>query len=288
MIRPLSGAISLWSLCMVTWGQPDATPSFEAASVRPSVMVGNGCTGGPGTASPLVWRCSGVPVSFLISYAYGFLPYQFSPRSSCCQSRYDVIARIPSGTAKDRFRRMVQRLLVDRFQLKLHLEAKEMPIFELGLRDKTVKLKRTAILERSEQEDLPWSRAEYTIDANGCPVFRAGSSGLMEGRNGCYRWTAFNVSTEEIARTLSFHLGRNVVDVSGLSERYDIDMVWHVDLDWLLERAGRPELIGEETGPTGPNLIRSVRDQLGLELRSRKGRGEVVVIDYIAKVPTEN
>jgi uncharacterized protein (TIGR03435 family) len=44
----------------------------------------------------------------------------------------------------------------------------------------------------------------------------------------------------------------------------------------------------DDTGPTGPTLIRAVQDQLGLKLNSKKGFGDIVVIDHVEKVPTEN
>jgi uncharacterized protein (TIGR03435 family) len=112
----------------------------------------------------------------------------------------------------------------------------------------------------------------------------------LAGANGHYRWTGFNVSVREIVTMLSFHLGRPVVDATGLKGNYDIDMKWGVDMAWLLESAGLRDQIGElpDTGPTGPTLIRAVQDQLGLKLNSKKGLGDFVVVDHVEKVPTEN
>ena len=45
---------------------------------------------------------------------------------------------------------------------------------------------------------------------------------------------------------------------------------------------------GIDDGPHGPTLIHAVRDQLGLELISKKGHGDIVVVDHMAKVPSEN
>ncbi len=95
---------------------------------------------------------------------------------------------------------------------------------------------------------------------------------------------------QETGRTLSFYLGGPVVDATGLTGKYDIDMRWGIDLAWLLESSGHRDEIGTlpDNGPPGPTLIRPVQDQLGLKLNSRKGLGDIVVIDHLEKVSTEN
>jgi uncharacterized protein (TIGR03435 family) len=81
-----------------------------------------------------------------------------------------------------------------------------------------------------------------------------------------------------------------VVDATGLKGKYDVDLKWVVD--FLLsdrKKAEIEEQVGKllETG-SGPRLVRAVQDQLGLKMNSKKGSGEIVVIDHIEKVPTEN
>jgi uncharacterized protein (TIGR03435 family) len=100
----------------------------------------------------------------------------------------------------------------------------------------------------------------------------------------------FRLALPEIVKTLSFHLGRPVIDATGLTGKYDIDMRWGIDIAWLLERSGHRDEIGDlpDSGPPGPPLIRVVQDQLGLKLNSKKGLGDIVVIDHLEKVPTEN
>lgn len=52
---------------------------------------------------------------------------------------------------------------------------------------------------------------------------------------------------------------------------------------------GRSVMVGElPDGGGGPSLVRAVQDQLGLRLNSTKGRGEIVSIDHVEKVPTGN
>jgi uncharacterized protein (TIGR03435 family) len=67
-------------------------------------------------------------------------------------------------------------------------------------------------------------------------------------------------------------------------------MTWIIHTAWLLERAGPRDQIRElpDTGPSGPTLVRAVQDQLGLKLTSKKGFGDIVVVDHVERIPTEN
>ncbi len=262
--------------------------TFEVASIKPVASErGVVCSGGPGTADPGMWRCSNVPLAFLMSYAYGFQAYQFPPFSSCCQARFDYIARVPAGTTREQFQAMLRNLLAERFKLKYHLEQKEMPVYELAAANGGPKMKEAGP-GAAPSQDYPWVVPKFRMGDDGYPEFPDGRGGL-QGMNGHYRWVGFGVSMEELVKTLSFHLGRPVVDATGLEGRYDIDLRWGIDMAWLLERSGRADEVGPlpDTGPQGPPLVRAVQD-LGLKLVSRKGPGDVVVVDHVEKVPTEN
>jgi uncharacterized protein (TIGR03435 family) len=292
IMRPLILVVSCLAMAWVcAYGQTADAPTFEIASVKPASPSAQGtrCSGGPGTTDPGTWTCSNVPLAFLISNAYGFEAYQFSPRSVCCQARFDFVAKVPAGTTKERFQRMLQNLLVERFQLTLHHEQKEMASYELNVGEKGPKMKESAPDAAPAPKD-PWRDSpRFVMGKDGYPVFPAGQVGLAGG-NGHYRWTGVNVSMQEIVKTLSFHLGRPVVDATGLKGKYDVDMTWTIDLTWIMESAGLRDQIpeGSDDGPHGPTLIHAVRDQLGLELISKKVHGDIVVVDHVAKVPSEN
>ena len=124
--------------------------------------------------------------------------------------------------------------------------------------------------------------------ATGSRCFPDGRDGLA-GASGRYHWVAHGISLDEIAKTLSFHLGRPVVDATGLKGFYDLDLRWVIDLAWAAERAGRPDLAREAANqPVEPSLPHAVEKQLGLKLTSKKGHGEVVSIDHLDKTPVAN
>jgi uncharacterized protein (TIGR03435 family) len=272
------------------FGQANVPLSFEAASIKPASPSAPafGCRGGPGTSDPVTWKCESVPLNFLITYGYGFAPYQFPRHHSCCEDRFDVSARVPPDATKDQFRRMVQSLLTRRFGFAFHYDLKETAAYELTVADKGLKMKKSAPAAASVDQD-PFDTPEYTVGKDGYPAFPPGVAGYA-GMNNRHRWTGFSLSMPEIARTLSFYLGGPVIDATGLSGRFDIDLKWATDVALALELAGRREEAAEvpDLGTPGPPLIRAVQDQLGLKLTSTKGPGDIVVIDHIERVPTDN
>src|ERR1022692_562163 len=280
-------ALAFLFLAVRFWGVPAANgQTFDVASVKPSGSASvRSWSGGPGTASPGLLRGSNVPVSILISKAFGFQVFQFSTDDPCCLAGVDISVRAPEDTTDDQFNRMLQNLLRERFKLAFHYQRKEMTIYELTVGSNGPKRKQSPP-GPPPQSDEPRVKSP---DKDGYPVFPAGRSGLASS-SGHYRWTAFNVSTQDIAKTLSDQLHRPVVDATGLKGKYDVDLKWVVD--FLLsdrKKAEIEEQVGKllETG-SGPRLVRAVQDQLGLKMNSKKGSGEIVVIDHIEKVPTEN
>ncbi|MBS1857521.1 MAG: TIGR03435 family protein [Acidobacteria bacterium] len=288
-MKPVPVATVLLLACTCAHGQPGSEPSFEVASVKPASPDAKAitCSGGPGTSSPGIWRCSNVPLGFVITRAYGFEAYQFPPHDPCCRARFDFAAKVPPGATKEQSRQMLRGLLEERFHFAFHYQPKEMPVYDLTVDERGPKMKPSPPGAVPPEED-PWAIAPFTTGRDGYPVFPPGRAGLA-GIGGRYRWVAFHVPMEEIVRTLSFHLGRPVLDATGLTATYDIDLRWGIDIAFVTERAGIREQVGElPEGTQGPPLPRAVRDQLGLKLTSRKGTGEIVVVDRLDKVPAGN
>jgi uncharacterized protein (TIGR03435 family) len=86
----------------------------------------------------------------------------------------------------------------------------------------------------------------------------------------------------ELVRVLSLLLGRSVIDNTGFTGLFD------VQLDFVPDDT-TPGVPPPPPGSriTGPNLAQALQDQLGLRLESAKGPVDVLVIDSVAK-PTEN
>jgi uncharacterized protein (TIGR03435 family) len=100
----------------------------------------------------------------------------------------------------------------------------------------------------------------------------------MLGLRGC--------TSSDLARILygaaKRDLGRKVVDQTGLTGRYT------VDLHWAPVETSTPSMSAPATtDASGPSIFTEVKEQLGLELRPIKGPLDIIVIDHV-EMPTEN
>jgi uncharacterized protein (TIGR03435 family) len=156
------------------------------------------------------------------------------------------------GIEDERLRQMLQTLLIERFQLKLHRETKTGSVYLLERSDKTLQLKPT----------------KYTIDqaAIGAPGF----SGEVEYVGG--HWYLFNTSVPQLAKFASdYVLHKPVIDQTGLDGSFD-----YQDPDAKTQQE-------MDFDGTFPIFIQTV----GLKLTSSKGPVETFVIEHAEK-PSAN
>lgn len=74
-----------------------------------------------------------------------------------------------------------------------------------------------------------------------------------------------------LAELLSAKTDRPVLDRTGVSGTFDIDLSWSVD----------------SGADAGPSLFTAVQEQLGLKLEARKSPVEVLVISHVDR-PSQN
>ena len=189
---------------------------------------------------------------------------------------YDINAKVDSATAaklkelsEDQRsfarRRMLQSLLADRFQLMVHRDTKELPVFALLVAEGGPKLK----------EATPGNT--YSDGIKG-PDGKPAGPGMMTGGSsagGVSTLTAQAVSMATLVRRLSWQSGRTVLDMTGLRGNYDFTLQWKPD----------SSSAGGASGADPPFF--AAIQQLGLKLESQKALMEVLVIDH-AQQPREN
>ena len=120
------------------WAQA-TTPAFEVASVRAAEFPNPGRGGGGPQqfragmqldAGRLDWGFASL--ADMIQYAFGVKNYQVSGPDWMRSSRWNVVARLPEGASQDhQVPRMMQALLAERFQLKVHHEKREQPVYAI-------------------------------------------------------------------------------------------------------------------------------------------------------------
>jgi uncharacterized protein (TIGR03435 family) len=122
LTRAIAGAFISFAL----FGQ---TPGFEVASVK----IAKPSAGRTGHAVSNGDRVSftNTTVKNALARAFQVTGYQIDGPDWILTERYDIEARAPENTPKEQLPLMLQALLTDRFQLKLHRENREMPVYEL-------------------------------------------------------------------------------------------------------------------------------------------------------------
>ena len=146
---------------------------------------------------------------------------------------------------------MLQRLLEDRFHLKMHYDQRVMSVFEMTMAKGGVRMK-----------------AAHPADAE------HGSIGMSDGK-----LTGDNVPLSFIALLLPLDpdIGRPVVDKTGATGNYDFELHW----------SDMGDSKDNSTGGSAPSIFAAIQEQMGLKLSSGKGPVWVVVVDH-AEMPSEN
>ena len=138
-------------------------------------------------------------------------------------------------------------MLANRFNLKVHNESRVLPVYALVVAKGGFKLK---------QSHAPAANLSGMMMDRGMIHIRGGPIGAR-----------FIVG-------LSNTTGRIVIDKTGLTGYYDIDLKWTPDEDLA-------------AGVLGPSLLTALEEQLGLKLVSEKAPIDVIVVDHI-ETPSPN
>jgi uncharacterized protein (TIGR03435 family) len=261
--------------------------AFEVASVKLTA----------GAAVPYDWSLSAAddygptggrfresgPLGYYIEFAYKVWP---SPELRREISRlpkwvttdsYTIDAKAPvANPTKDQMRLMMQALLAERFQLVVHFEAREVPVFELRL----------AKAGQLGPKLIPHA------DGPPCDKPAASPGGGLSGFTICGNLSAIDtpegpmggsrdMTMEVMARsfsTLPLGLDRPVIDKTGLKGSFD----------WTLQFT--PEPVRTSTpdstlppAPTGTTGLEALRDQLGLKVETAKASLMFLVVDKVER-----
>jgi uncharacterized protein (TIGR03435 family) len=92
--------------------------------------------------------------------------------------------------------------------------------------------------------------------------------------NGLMRLAMPDTLVGSIGGMLQATAGRAIVDRTGLTDRYDIE------LQWAFSSALSASADAAATD-SGPTLFSALQDQLGLKLELRKEQAEILVIDHV-------
>ena len=219
-----------------------------------------------------------LPLQILIAVAYE-VPFQSARLSGgpdwIRTERYDVEAVAPDGsippnaTSRERdaiVHKMLQSLLQDRFQLVMHRETKEAPIYAVVVGKKGLKLDKSGM----EEKDCPLDDQSTKV---GCHSFRGG-----QGR-GLHSDAA---TIEDAATFVSNWSDRPVVDQTGIKTLFHFDTPGWVPMQ-PTPGNGSPQSPEGLDDPLRPSLF-GIFDRMGLKLESRKAPVETFRIESIGRL----
>ena len=249
---------------------PEAkVPAFDVVSIKPNKSgSGNVST----NTSSDSFSATNVSVKMLLEDAYGIKQDLIYGVPGWANSdRFDIKAKIVEPdfaalkklTVKQR-RTMLQTLLADRFQLKVHTETKTLPIYELVVVKDGPKFK-TSAPEGSPEDKSP----------NGV------GRGAMMVQN--TELTGHSIPLAPLVDTLANQLHRTVIDKTGLTGEYDLLLKWTGD-----DAADTADDESDASPDSStPSIFTALQEQLGLKLQSSQGPVDTLVVDHV-EMPSEN
>lgn len=235
---------------------PDSKlPVYDAVVIKPN-------TSGSGSSrldsNTDLYNATNVSLKTLLQDAYNVKPdmitgvpkamesAHFDMQAKVIEPDLDVLKKLDG----DQRRAMRRAILLDRFQLQVHTEVKTLPVYEMSVAKEGPKFKVS------------------TSTGNGSSTH---THNIPHGTE----LNARNVTMASFAATLYSEVHRTVLDKTGLTGKYDIDMKWSPD------DASTPD------PDAGPSVYTALQEQLGLKLQSAKGPVEILVVDHV-EMPSAN
>ncbi|HZQ44975.1 MAG TPA: TIGR03435 family protein [Acidobacteriaceae bacterium] len=242
-----------------TPGQETSAPVFEVATIKPS---------NPETRGSGFWinddgiDSTNMPLTVLLQFAYnlstGSVDQIIGGPMWMGSAKFDIktkedaqlarkISKLPREEQLATERQMVEALLADRFQLKVHHEARDLRVVALTVAKGGPKLTET----KADSNKGSWTGLRS-------------SRGKIEGRGATIKMLVGSLSPKpEIG-------GRLVVDDTGLTGKYDFELTWSPE-----------DLAHTESDAGGPSLFTALQEQLGLKVETKKSPVDCIIVDHV-------
>jgi|SRR5579863_46970 len=276
----------------------DAAPEFEVASIRTSAPITQGVTAGVHVDGAQV-SCLQLSLRDYIAAAYKVKDYQIQGPDWMASARFDVVAKLPSGAKQDQVPGMIGALLADRFQMKMHRESKEFPVYGLVVGKSGLKLKASPPDPPDQSTEAGKAAVNVGAKADNAGTFIDMGKGsyLLIGSN---RIEAKKVTMAALATVLARFTDRPVVDMTGSGlpaalDKYDFTLEFSAeDFRAMMIRAAvtagvvmPPEALKLVDAASGDTMLTAL-DTIGLKLEPRRALLDVLVIDHMERAPSEN
>lgn len=323
----LIAAIIFAVVPLLSQTSPAPKPSFEVISIKPSAPNNLGIRGGGARGDR--YTMTGAPLRMLLQNAFQ-RPSSGAPSPQIQivggpawidSDRYDIQATADcSGgvLSREQLQLMIQSMLESRFQLKAHMETREVSIYNLVVAKDGPKLKTS---EDQTPPAVPQGAPQPCGPAPAAPVpppppfggpgqrgnpfdsnftMPRGAMAMMFSPTG-FTMRATAVPLPNLINMLQNQVGRPIIDKTDLKGLFDFQLQFSPEgLASPALNGGAPfgPLPGAPPGGAGPAIappasadpvpsLFTAIQELGLKLESSKGPVPVLVVDSVQK-PTEN
>lgn len=272
--------------------QGDKPLAFEVASIRVHPVISGGFLRRGGSLANLAcpphncgitgnrYVSEGSSLLDLLMDAYKLKRYQVTGLPSWGDSGhdvYDLAARVEGATPTvEQVRQMLQTLLAERFQLKMHIEQREMPVYALVLGKNGSKLK-------------PIPQEEGKPPVTNCSAIKGVRAARDVDPERVRPW-------ESSLEGLSMFSDRPVIDKTGYSGYYctsDGQVPMSAVMPHIVAAAGgasrgtRGGVDPGEPDRTGPSMFTIIQEKWGMKLESQKAPIDILVVDRVER-PSAN
>ncbi len=245
----IAGLFSV-SLASVAIAQPASSSpaAFEVASIRPSAPGEGRRSQSHGNPSEVLLR--NMTLKRLVEIAYQVEDFGVIGPDWTDTLRFDLNAKIPEGATRDQYPEMLKTLLVQRFKLTVHRETKIVAGYAM-------------------------------VTAKGGPKLQAAQSDDSSSNDNHGRFVAQAYPLSEFREWLSRSMNAPVADKTGLTGKFDFTFEYSPD-------SLKPLASDKPSDDSRPSIFDAMQDKLGLKLTPQKIPVEIVVVDHIERVPSEN
>ena len=228
---------------------------FEVAAIKPVGMAPPGASISLGANDGGRFVARGATVQVLVQLAYNVQRYQIAGAPGWFSDEaFDIEAKPekPFSPTTEQSKEMIKALLAERFGLRLRRETREGTVYNL-------------------------------VVAKGGPKFQTTSTPTAQRfvKGGMGSFSATGVRLEFFLPRVAAQLERPIVDRTGLTGEYDIE------LHWTPERQANSAVAAQGGGElpevNDPQLSSALEQQLGLRLERTKGPIETLVVQEVVR-----
>jgi uncharacterized protein (TIGR03435 family) len=311
LVVSLAVALSLSAITMTAQTPP--APAFDVVSVKRNV------SGGPMRMrnTPGNFNAQNVPVRELVRMAYQLQDFQIiglpdwaNTEQFDVDGKFDPAAAAPAPGPPPAVPAMlarVQTLLRDRFGMVARMETRDMPILALKVARSDGRLGPRLTSSTVDCGAINAARGRGPIEGRGGPPpdgrggpppqgrsgpppegpFAGGPPPVCGGRGGFGELLINGLPIAQFVTQLAQLMNTVVVDRTGLTGGYDIELKWSPTPDQLPPGPPPPGVELPPIDPNGPTLPTALQEQLGLKLDNERGPVQVLVVERLQR-PAEN